>query len=67
MPKNVDDAEFELKFDGDLLDREGLTDRTFTLITYYAQANGKILNFIPAGETAKSPLGATYNWEARQR
>jgi hypothetical protein len=52
MPKSVNDA----KFDGDLLDREGLTDMTFTLITYCAQANGKILNFIPTGETTRSPL-----------
>lgn len=66
MPKNVNDAEFEPKFDGDLLDREGLMDITSTLIAYCAQANGKILNFIPTSETAKSPLGATYNWEARQ-
>lgn len=40
---------------------------TFTPITYHAQANGKILNLIPTGETTKSPLGAKYNWEAHQR
>jgi hypothetical protein len=56
MPESVNDAKFEPKFDGDLLDREGLMDMTFTLIIYCAQANGKILNFIPTSETAKSPL-----------
>ena len=56
MPKSVNDAKFEPKFDGDLLDREGLTDMAFTLITYCAQVNGKILNFIPTGETTRSPL-----------
>ena len=56
MPKNANDAEFEPGSDGDLLDREGLTDMTFTLMTYCAQANGKTINFIPTGEMAKSPL-----------
>ncbi|OCL08872.1 hypothetical protein AOQ84DRAFT_272746, partial [Glonium stellatum] len=67
MPKNVNDSEFEPEFNGDLPDREDLTDMTFSLVTYNAQASGKVLNFIPASGVAKSSMGVTYNWDARQR
>ena len=65
--KKVNDAEFQPDFDGDMPDREGLTDMTFALVTYHAQANGKVLNFVPTSEMAKNASGDMYNWDARQR
>jgi hypothetical protein len=67
MPKNVNDSELDPSSAGDLPDREGLTDITFALVTYDAQARGKLLNFVSTSEMAKGASGATYNWGARQR
>lgn len=66
LPRNVNDSEFDPAFEGDLPDREGLTDMTFALITYSAQASGRALNFVPAGDMAKGSTSAICDWDARQ-
>jgi hypothetical protein len=65
MPRNVNDSEFEPTLDGELPDRDDLTDMTFALATCNAQENGNVLNFIRPGRMVKSPSGDMYNWEAR--
>jgi hypothetical protein len=67
LPRNVNDSEFDQSFDGDLPDREDLTDVTFALVVWSAQTGGRALNFMSRtpGEEAHSPSGATYNWDAR--
>ena len=47
-PKHINDSDFEPTTSHDIPDREGLTDTTFSLVSYHVQAAGRLLNFEPS-------------------
>ncbi|EFR03598.1 C6 zinc finger domain-containing protein [Nannizzia gypsea CBS 118893] len=44
-PKHINDSDFGPKSSHDISDREGLTDTTFSMVSYHVQAAGRLLNF----------------------
>ncbi|KAF3897752.1 C6 finger domain transcription factor nscR [Trichophyton interdigitale] len=47
-PKHINDSDFDPTTSHDVPDREGLTDTTFSLVSYHVQAAGRLLNFEPS-------------------
>ncbi|KAF7597157.1 hypothetical protein BBP40_009496 [Aspergillus hancockii] len=44
-PQHINDSDFDPATAHDLLDREGLSDTTFALVSYHVQLAGRVLNF----------------------
>ncbi|OCK73523.1 hypothetical protein K432DRAFT_430544 [Lepidopterella palustris CBS 459.81] len=60
LPMNIDDAQVWFDFDGELMQSDGFTDMTFTIMTCKAQCIGRLLNFPPLSGPAVS------DWYVRQ-
>ncbi|KAI1482218.1 hypothetical protein F4774DRAFT_372141 [Daldinia eschscholtzii] len=60
FPINVNDSEFDIDTPGELQSRNGLTDMTFALVTYYSQLSGRLLNF-------NSKEADRLSWEEREK
>ena len=45
LPAHIDDSDFDLTTEYHVVDKEGLTDTTFSIITYKLQLMGRLTNF----------------------
>ncbi|KAM5454875.1 hypothetical protein MaudCBS49596_002174 [Microsporum audouinii] len=47
-PRHINDSDFGPTTSHDIPDREGLTDTTFSMVSYHVQVAGRLLNFEPS-------------------
>lgn len=59
LPQHINDSDFDPTTTCSELDREGLTDTTFALVTYHAQRTGRLLNFVRHDRKAEGSMSIT--------
>lgn len=66
FPRNINDADICPAFDGEVLDRDEMTDMTFPLVLFHAQRTAKMLNFASVGEIVEPISPVSCNLDTRE-